>query len=161
MLRAVLATVLLAIGIAGCGSAAGAPSAPDRATLKRIDGALSALTQLQGQINLAPQVHSASPYVKTNGPLIDQFDRRSQQLDHEIGALRAPAAAQIYAPLGTAIATQARDMKSFLSSVTAGDARSVGRLYARVNRDELRVNRVAVQQFPKARAYAVKLSGSG
>lgn len=161
VLRAAVATALLAISLAGCGSAARAPASPDQATLHRIDGLLSALTRLQGQINVAPRVRQRAAYVQSNGPAIDAFDQRSQQLGRAIAALHAPEAAQIYAPLATAIATQATDMKQYVSSVTVGDRGSIARLSARVDRDELHVNRVAVEQFPKARAYAVKLNRSG
>ncbi len=157
--RAVLATLLLAVGIAACGSSAPRPPAPDRIALERIDGLLSALTQLQGEINLAPQVRDQSAYAQSEGPLIDQFGRTSRQLGRWIVSLRDAQAAKIYSPLGTAIAQAAKDMRVFLNFVIAHDATSIKRGYTRLINDEKLINQVALAQFPKARAYAQKAAG--
>ncbi|MHB8656523.1 MAG: hypothetical protein ACYC91_00995 [Solirubrobacteraceae bacterium] len=158
-LRAVIATALLAIGITACGSSARGPSAPDRVALKRIDILLTSLTLLQGQINIAPSVRSHVAYVRSEGPLIDQFGRSSRELGREILSLRDVQAAKIYVPLGTAIAQDAKDMKLFLKSVIARNDASTKLEYAQLNRDEIQINQVALQQFPKARAYAQKAAG--
>ncbi len=159
MFRAVVATLLLAIGIAACGSSVPRPASPDRNALNRIDGLLSALTDLQGQINIAPTVHSHSAYARSEGPLIDQFSQTSRQLGREIVLLRDAQAAKIYLPLGTAIAQEANDMKRFLNFVIARDAQRIKRVYTRLGKDEQRVNEIALKQFPKARAYALSIAG--
>ncbi len=157
--RAVVATLLLAMGIAGCGSSAARSPVPDRNALKRIDGLLSALTQLRGEINIAPRVRGHAAWVRSEGPLIGQYGRNSQQLGSEIVSLRDAQAASIYTPLGAAIAQDARDMNLLLNSVIARDDGRIKRVYARLNRDETHINSVALAEFPKARAYALKVAG--
>ncbi len=156
--RVSVAALLVAIGIAACGASASRPD-PDRRALKQIDGLLSTLTVLQGQINIAPRVRGHSAYAQSEGPLIDQFGQSSRQLGYAITSLQDPQVAKIYMPLGTAIAREANDMKRFLNSVIARDAARIKRVYARLIQDQQLINQVAVEQFPKARAYAQRAAG--
>ncbi len=158
--RAAVATLLLAIGIAACGSSTPRRAAPDRDALNRINGLLSAITDLQGQINIAPAVHGPSAYARSDGPLIDRFSQTSGQLGRTIVLLRDARAARIYLPLGTAIAREADDLKRFLNFVIVHDAASIKRVYARLGHDQKRINQIALEQFPKARAYALKAAGT-
>ncbi len=159
VIAAALALAVVA-GIAGCGSSPARPSQREQASLKRIDVLLSALTALDGQINIAPAVHKRDVYVQTQGPLIDRFGRTSQQLQQEIAGLNDAQAASLYAPLYAAIDQEARDLNLFLRQVMAHNAAGIKSAFAQVSHDEERVNRVALEQFPKVRAYVVHL-GSG
>jgi hypothetical protein len=157
---AIASLLALGIGVAGCGSSARQPSKPDQAALKRIDGLLSTLTRLDGQINDDPvagiRVRGHSQYVRTQTPLIDQFGRASLQLRQEVASLHDAAAARLYAPLAEAIDRQAGDLKSFVNFAIARDAAGAKRAHAQVLADRQQVNSVALEQFPKVRAYVAQ-----
>lgn len=158
-LRALAAASLLALGIGACGSSPPRVLTPDQARLGRIDCLLSRLTRLEGTINADPVAGSRrrkhASYVRTEKPLIDEFDRTAQQLRQEVASLHS-VPAMLYGPLVEVIGQEAHDLKRFLNSVVARDAASVRADSTRLGQDERRINQVALEQFPKVRAYVVR-----
>ncbi len=159
-LRALAAASLLALGIGACGSSPPRVLTPDQARLGRIDRLLSQLTLVEGTINPDPVAGSRrrkhASYVRTEKPLIDQFDGMAQQLRQEVASLHSVQPAMLYGPLVEVIGQEAHDLKRFLSSVVARDAASVRADSTRLGQDERRINQVALEQFPKVRAYVVR-----
>ncbi len=162
-LRALAAASLLALGIGACGSSARRVPNPDQARLGQIDRLLSELTRLEGTINADPVAGSRrrkhASYVRTEQPLIDQFHRTALQLRHEVASLHDAQPAMLYSPLVEAVGQEAHDLERFLSFVIARDAAGVRAVATRLGPDERRINQVALEQFPKVRAYVVRVGG--
>lgn len=156
-----LVASLLALGIVGCGSSGQPSSSADRISLHRIDGLLSALTQLQGQINADPFAGTRpgghSEYVAAEAPLIARFGAASRELAQRVAALKDVEGVKLYTPLAEVNHRAAQDLRVFLNAVLARDRASATRASTQLSSDEQRINEVAIEQFPKVRAYALKL----